>query len=113
MHYPSVGTPYARESLSVGNAPRSPCAPVGASEPALNGRGCASPLLEAGLNPGGSVASPVRLVGSSTNCAFAFSQASVLKPPPTGSRGAGASVMTALGGEFVAKPQAAPRAPAT
>ena len=31
---------------TLGDPPRSPCAPAGASGPALNGRGCASPLQE-------------------------------------------------------------------
>src|SRR5882724_7812584 len=48
-HYSFVETPsILRESLSVGNLPRPPCAPVGASWPALNGPGCASLLPRVG-----------------------------------------------------------------
>jgi len=59
------------------------------------------------------VASPVRHAAISSNGAFAFSQTSALKPHPIASRAAGASVVTALSVEFVAKPQEAHRVQAT
>ena len=59
------------------------------------------------------MASPARLAGISSNGAFAFSQTSALKPHPIASRAAGASVVTALSVEFVAKPQEAHRVQAT
>src|SRR5215469_11280714 len=37
---------------TLGDPPRSPCAPAGASRPALNGRGCASPLKRGRSNQG-------------------------------------------------------------
>ena len=59
------------------------------------------------------MASPVRHAAISSNGAFAFSQTSALKPHPIASRAAGASVVTALSVEFVAKPQEAHRVQAT
>ena len=98
---------YARESLSVGNLPRSPCAPVGAFWPALNGRECASPLPRVGQNIGGTLASPVRYSSAIHNAVYPFSQYATLKPQTAANGLSGAPQFTAHSVEFVAKPEEA------
>lgn len=95
----------------MGNLPRSPCAPVGASWPALNRRGCASPLSRVGLYHGGAVESPLsgsRLAG---NVVLPSRQSSALKSKRAAPKEAGAPGVTALSVEFVAKPEKARSAP--
>jgi hypothetical protein len=94
----------------VGNLPRSPCAPVGAFEPALNRQGCASPLPRVGQFHGGNVASPMRQPSTTNNAAFPFPKALTSTPCSTARVTTGTSPVTALSVEFVAKPQEARRA---
>ncbi len=93
----------------MGNPPRSPCAPVGAFWPALNGRECASLLFRVGQVIGGTLASPVRYSNRTKNLAYPFPQAAALKPQPPAKGRSGAPPITALSIEFVAKPQEAHR----
>src|SRR5713226_5558730 len=89
--------------------PRSPCSPMGAFWPALNGRGCASLLPRVGQFIGGIVSSPARHSNMTTNVARPFPQTAALNSqPPTTGRSGGPSV-AALSVEFVAKPQEAHR----
>jgi hypothetical protein len=94
----------------VGNLPRSPCAPVGAFEPALNRRGCASPLSEVGHFHGGFVASPALHSSMTKNVAFPFPEALAANPCSPAAAAPGNSLVTALSIEFVAKPHEARRA---
>jgi hypothetical protein len=96
----------------MGNLPRSPCAPVGASWPALNGRGCASPLSRVGLYHGGSVASSLSGSSLAGDVVSPLRQTSALKSKPAVPKAADASGVTALSVEFVAKPEKARSAPA-
>src|SRR5260370_2400661 len=100
---------FARESLSVGNLPRSPCAPVGASWPALNARGCASLLPRAGQYFGGTLASPASYPNMTNNVTYPFHNSSSLHPQSITKGNSGVPPMTALSVEFVAKPQEAHR----
>jgi hypothetical protein len=93
----------------MGNLPRSPCAPVGAFLPALNGLGCASPFQRVGQLHGGSVTSPVLYPNRAKTLAFASHQNSDGKPRTTGERSASSSRVIALSVEIVAKPQEAHR----
>jgi len=94
----------------MGNLPRSPCAPVGAFEPALNRQGCASPLPRVGQFHGGIVASPVRHPSTTNNVSFPFSKALSANTYSPVSVARSNSLVTALSVEFVAKPQEARRA---
>src|SRR5258708_9867790 len=100
---------FARESLSVGNLPRSPCAPVGASWPALNARGCASPLPRVGQCIGGTLASPARYPDMTNSVTYPFHKNISSHPQSLAKEISGAPPMTALSVEFVAKPQEAHR----
>ena len=100
---------FARESLSVGNLPRSPCAPVGASWPALNGRGCASLLPRVGPFNGGNLASPARHSNMTNGASYPFLQDAPLKSSATSHATLAFPPVTALSVEFVAKPQEAHR----
>lgn len=94
----------------MGNLPRSPCAPVGAFEPALNRQGCASPLPRVGQFHGGIVASPMRHPATTNHVSFPFPKALASAPGSTASVATGNSPVTALSVEFVAKPHEARRA---
>jgi hypothetical protein len=94
----------------MGNLPRSPCAPVGAFEPALNRQGCASPLPRVGQFHGGIVASPVRQPSTTNNVSFPFPKALSANRYSPASVAPSNSLVTALSVEFVAKPQEAHRA---
>ena len=112
-HYLSVKSRHVWESLSMGNPPRSPCAPVGAFGPALNGLGCASPLPRAGQIHGGTVTSPVQHAALLKSFGFAVPQSSN-RNSRQGSVGVPAdSGSLALTIEFVAKPDKARSAPAS
>ena len=100
---------FARESLSVGNLPRSPCAPVGASWPALNARGCASLLPRVGSYIGGTLASPARYPDMTNSVTYPFHKSPSLHPQSIAKGTSGVPPMTALSVEFVAKPQEAHR----
>src|SRR6266852_9318275 len=114
MHYLFVETPqFARESLSVGKLPRSPCAPVGAFWPALNGRGCASLLPRVGQIIGGNAANPVPYSNMTKNVTYPFPQSAALKPQMPAKGTSAAPSVTALSVEFVAKPQESHRVEAT
>jgi hypothetical protein len=94
----------------MGNLPRSPCAPVGAFEPALNRQRCASPLPRAGQFHGGIVASPVRQPSTTNNVSFPFPKALSANTYSPVSVAPSNSLVTAMSVEFVAKPQEAHRA---
>ncbi len=89
--------------------PRSPCSPMGAFWPALNGRGCASLLPRVGQFIGGIVAGPVRFSGVKANVAYPFSRAAELRVQRPANGTSVAPSVTALSVEFVAKPQEAHR----
>jgi hypothetical protein len=93
----------------MGNLPRSPCAPVGAFEPALNGRGCASPLPRVGQFHGGSVLSNSdnHCISKGIDDPFSGQRRSKASSPTN--RAEDSSGMIALSMEFVAKPQEARR----
>lgn len=101
----------------MGNLPRSPCAPVGAFEPALNGQGCASPLPRVGPFDGGTVTSPVQHAALLKTFGFSVPQSS--NSPQSANRRSRLGPSTpancsplALTIEFVAKPDKAASAPA-
>src|SRR5260370_28954829 len=100
------------EYISVGNLPRSPCAPVGASWPALNARGCASLLPRVGQYIGGTLASPASYQNMTNSVTYPFHNSSSLHPPSITKGNSCVPPMTALSVEFVAKPQEAHRAEA-
>src|SRR5258708_33172828 len=87
---------FARESLSVGNLPRSPWAPVGASWPALNARGCASPLARVGSYIGGTLASPARYPDMTNSVTYPYHKAASLSPQPFAKRTSDVHPMTDL-----------------
>lgn len=89
----------------MGNPPRSPCAPVGAFWPALNGRGCASLLPRVGQIIGGNEANPLDYSNMTKNVGHPFLQAAALKPQPRAKGTSGAPSVPALSIEFVAKRQ--------
>src|SRR6266403_520206 len=100
---------FARESLSVGNLPRSPCAPVGASWPALNARGCASLLPRVGSYIGGTLASPARYSDMTNSVTYPFLHNHEPNEHLAANGTVGLPPVTALSVEFVAKPQEAHR----
>ena len=93
----------------MGNLPRSPCAPVGASWSALNGRGCASLLPRVGQYIGGTLASPASYPNMTNSVTYPFQKNAALNPQSAARGTSGIPPMTALSVEFVAKPQEAHR----